>query len=731
MKKISLKIEGMSCSACSTSLEKYLNKQDGIKSAVVNLVLAEAQIEYDEKKLKLDDLDRFVSEAGFKSAGEFKLDLENKKDHSKFNLIFYLVILLVLMYISMSHMLKLPEIPYLGMMDNPKNYSLALFILTLFFFVYGIDILKSGIKNLVYRHPNMDSLVTVGVFASFIYSTINMILIFNGENALVDSLYFESCATVIYFIKLGRHIDNKSKEKTKEAIKQLVQITPEKAYKKVDNQIVEVTIDEVEIDDILVCKPGEKFAVDGVITKGSAHIDESFITGESNPSKKEKNSKVVAGSINIDGYIEYQAKKIGKNSTISEIVRLVIEASSTKAKISRIADTISSYFVPGIFIISILTFIGYLIFGTLNDGLVSFVTVLVVACPCAIGLATPLAIVVSEGVCAKSGILVKSSEILENASKIDTVIFDKTGTLTYGNLRISKIYNYSKMDDEEILKFAKAVEKQSSHPISKAFKDIKTDYLVDEFENIQGIGIKGIVEDKEIYIGNNKIFDKLKMKNNHLADEEKLTKELNSILYIVIDKKIVALLGVKDIIRDNVKKVITDLKKQNINVIMLSGDNKEVANFVGKSLGIDKVISNVLPEEKEEVINEELKNHKVMMVGDGINDALALSKATVAVSINSGTDIAIDTSDVILMNDDLNKIVKLIEISKKTIKIIKENLFWAFFYNIIMIPIAIGLFKGIGITLTPMFGSIAMTLSSLTVVLNSLRLRKMDKNGEV
>ncbi len=726
MKKISLKIEGMSCSACSVSLEKYLNKQDGVVNASVNLVLAQAQIEYDGKKLKLDDLNRFVSEAGFKSAGEYKLDLENKKDHSKIKLIIYLIILLVLMYVSMGHMLGLPQIPYLQMMKYQKNYALALLILTLPFFIYGFDILKSGFKNLFYRHPNMDSLVTIGVFASFIYSTINTILIFRGHISLVENLYFESCATVIYFIKLGRHIDNKSKEKTKDAIKELVQITPPKAYKRVNDEVIEVTIDEVEIDDILVCKPGQKFAVDGIIVKGSGHIDESFITGESTPSKKGKDEKVVAGSINVDGYIEYAAKRIGKDSTISEIVRLVIEASGTKAKISRIADTISSYFVPSIFIIAILTFISYLVFGSLNEGVISFVTVLVVACPCALGLATPLAMVVSEGVCAKNGILVKSSEILENASKIDTIIFDKTGTLTYGDLRISKMYNYSKMKDEEILKYVATLERQSTHPIAKPFKEIKTDYLIDEFENIAGIGIYGVIDDKEIYVGNNKLFTRLKIKNNHSAHEDELTKDLNSVIYVVIDKKVVALIGVKDIVRNDIKSVIKDLKKQNINVIMLSGDNEKVANLVGKSLGIDKIIANDLPEEKQEVIEEEMKTHSVMMVGDGINDALALTTATIGVSVNSGTDIAIDTSDVILMNDDLKKIIKLIEISKKTIKIIKENLFWAFFYNICMIPIAIGLLKGIGITLTPMFGSIAMTLSSLTVVLNSLRLRKMD-----
>lgn len=710
MKKIILKIGGMTCSACSSGLEKHLNKQDGIKASV-NLVLAQANIEYDESKYNMKDFDKIIKDAGFINLGEYKFE-EDKKDNKKILLFSYLIILVFIMYISLSKMFNLPMFSLIK-----DNYGIILLILVIPFFIYGFDIIKNGIKNLIYRHPNMDTLVSIGVFTSFIYSLVNLII--NGEH-----LYFESCAMIIYFIKLGRYIDSKSKEKTKEAIKGLVTITPSKAYLKKNDEVKEVTLDVLKKGDILVCKPGDKIAVDGHIVKGSTHIDESFITGESNPVKKEVGSSVVAGSINIDGYIEYSAEKIGKDSTVSEMVKLVIEASGTKAPIARIADIASSIFVPAIILIAIITFICYLIFGSLNDAVISSVNVLVVACPCALGLATPLAIVVSEGKCAKSGILVKSSEILENASKVDTVIFDKTGTLTYGNLRISKIFNYSKIDEEEILKLVACLEKQSNHPIAKAFKDIKTDYLVEEYNNISGIGLHGIIDDKDIYVGNNKLFDKLKIDNKHIKDEKTLTKDLNSIIYVIIDKEIVALIGVKDIVRDNVKDVIKSLKELNKNVIMLSGDNVEVASLVAKDLGIDKVVANVLPKEKEEVIEKEMSSSKVMMVGDGINDALALTKADIGVSISGGSDIAVDTSDVILMKEDLEKIPYFIEISKKTIKIIRENLFWAFFYNILMIPIAIGLLKGIGISLSPMFGSIAMTISSLTVVFNSLRLRK-------
>ncbi len=723
MKKIILKIDGMSCSACSSGLEKHLKKQEGIINASVNLVMAQASIEYDEDKVNLDDLNKYVKDAGFTSLGEYKFDLEEKKDYKKFYLLGFLALLIILVYVSMSHMLKIPTIRFLDKKMYPKNYAISLLILTIPFLIYGFDIIRNGIKNLIYKHPNMDSLVTIGVISSYIYSTINLMIIMNGNISYVDCLYFESCAMIIYFIKLGRYIEGRSKEKTKDAIKSLVQITPSKALLKKNDKEIEVTIDEVKKGDILVCKPGIKIAVDGEIVSGSSHIDESFITGESTPVKKEKGSKVVCGSINIDGYIEYKAEKIGKESTISEIVRLVIEASGTKAPLARIADRVSSYFVPGIIIIALITFISYTLLGNSNDAFNSFITVLAVACPCALGLATPLAVVTSEGKCAKEKIIVKSSEILENASKVDTIIFDKTGTLTYGKLKISKIYNYSKLDDDELLKIVSSIERQSTHPIASAFKDIKSEYLIDEFENIKGIGVYALIDDKKIYIGNGKLFDKLKIKNKYVKDEKLLKDNLNSILYVIINNKVEALIGVKDILRDESKEVVKELKRLNKKVILLSGDNEEVANNVAKELGINKVVSNVLPNEKEDFLREEMNKSRVMMIGDGINDAIALSIATVGVSLNGATDIAVDTSDVILMNDNLNNIVKLIEISKKTIRVIKENLFWALFYNACMIPIAIGLLKPLGISLSPMYASIFMVISSLTVVFNSLRLR--------
>lgn len=725
MRKVILKIEGMSCSACQNRVEKYLNKQEGVEASV-NLVMAQALINYDESKVTIDDLNRFVNESGYKSLGVYSEKEEEKKDNTKICLIILAFVILLLMYVSMSHMIGLPVIPYLHMLNNPINYGVSLFILTIPFIIFGFDILKSGLLKLFHKSPNMDTLVTIGVLASFIYSFVNLILIINGDKMIVENLYFESSAMIIYFIKLGRFIDKHSKEKTKEAIKELVQITPQSAIIKTNKGEKEVTIDEVKKGDILICKPGMKIAVDGIITSGETHLDEAFITGESLPIKKSKNDKVIAGSINIDGLLEYKAEKIGPESTISEIVRLVVEATSTKAPIQRLADKVSGYFVPGIMIIAFLTFIIYLLLGyPFNEAIISFVTVLVVACPCALGLATPLAIVVSEGRSAKEGILIKTSETLENVNKIDTIIFDKTGTLTYGNLKISKINNYSKYKDNELFSFVASLENNSTHPIANAFKDYYDSKIkVSNFKNISGVGLFGNINKKEFYAGNNKLFKKLDIKNEYLKDEKELIENGNSIIYVFEDNKVIALIGVKDIIRRNAKTTIKELIKLNKEVIMLSGDNETTARIIAKELGISKVIANVLPNEKEKVIKELINNnHRVMMVGDGINDAPSLASATIGVSVNSGTDIAGDSADVILMQDDLSKIVSLFNISKKTVRIIKQNLFWAFIYNILMIPLAIGLLKPLGLSITPMIASISMTISSLCVVFNSLRLR--------
>lgn len=735
MKKVVLSIDGMTCSACSNGLEKYLNKQNGIKSATVNLVMANALIEYDENILNLETLEKFVEEAGFKSLGIYNENSEKKQNkNEKVKFIIFSVLAVALMYISMGHMIGLPNFSFLDMHMHPLIYAGTLLALTIAFVVYGFDIIKSGCKNLIHKAPNMDTLVAMGVITSILYSIYGMYMIAKGHHEYVENLYFESAAIVIFFIKLGRYIDGISKDKTKEAIQKLVQITPKEVVIKVNGEEKKVTIDEIKKGDIVVSKPGERIAVDGEIITGKAHLDESFITGESKPTSKAEGSKVIAGSINYDGYIEYEAEKIGKESTISEIVRLVIEATNTKAPIAKVADTVSGYFVPAVILIAIITFIAYLILeNTVATAINVFVTILVVACPCSLGLATPLAIVVSEGVCANNGILVKKSEILENAEKTTTVVFDKTGTLTYGKLKIAQIVNYSKMQEKELMQIVGSLEKKSAHPIGKAFEDYLNENKIEtldvkDFKDVSGYGIIGKIAENEVILGNSKILEKYDITNSHKQDEEKLAKEGNSIIYVVINNEISAIIGVNDIVRENSKEVISKLNKNKIETVMLTGDNTQTAEKIAKEIGITTVISNVTPREKTEVVKKlKVEGKYVMMCGDGINDSPALASSNIGVSVNSGTDIAMDSSDVILTRNDLNSILNLINISKKTIRNIKQNLFWAFFYNSLMIPIAMGSFSKWGITINPMIASLAMVISSLTVTLNALRLKRLAK----
>ena len=719
MKKIVLKIDGMTCSACSSGLEKYLKRQKGIIDVNVNLILAIATITYEDLKTK--SIENYIKEAGFKSLGEFKsLDDNTTFKKEKKILIFFGLLLIILMYITMAHMIGLPNLN-----SYPKIYSLILILFSLIFLIYGFDIIKNGFKNLIHKIPNMDTLVTFSVISSLIYSLYGVFKIFNNDLSYIHNLYFESSCMVIYFIKLGRFIEGISKDKTKDAIKSLVQITPQYAVIKKNKTEEKITIDEVKVDDILICYPGDKIAVDGIVVSGKTHVNESFITGESKPVLKEKNSTVIAGSINYDGIINYQAKKIGRNSTISEIVRMVIESTNSKTKIQRIADKVSGIFVPIIFIIALTTFLLHILFGTsFTNSLNYFVTVLVVACPCALGLAVPLVVVISNGKCAKKGLFLKKAEVIENARHIDTIVFDKTGTLTYGILKIDEVFNYSDINDKELLKIVSSLEANSTHPIATAFS--KNNLLkVEDFENIVGMGIYGKIKGKDYYVGNLKLLQKLKIKDTHSLDYEFLTDQGCSILYVISNQKVIALIGVKDIIRNNIKDLIQSLKNLKINVIMLTGDNKKTAQLIAYELGIDEIVADVLPQQKASFIKSLIEdNKKVLMIGDGINDAPALVNATIGVSISDGTDIAVDSSDVILMNNDLNNIIELLEISKSSFRIIKQNLFWAFFYNLVMIPVAAGILSPFNIVMNPMIASLAMTLSSLTVVFNSLRLRR-------
>ena len=714
MKKIVLNIEGMTCSACSNGLEKYLNKQDGIINASVNLVMATALIEY-EDNLSIKDLNRFVKEAGFKSLGEKK---EEKKNNELIKLIVFSILGIILMYISMGQMINLPTPSILNMMENPRIYAITLMVLSVLFIFYGFDIIKNGIKNIIHKMPNMDSLVGVGVIVNFVYSLWNTVQVFMGNTNLVHHLYFESSAIIILFVKIGRYIDKKNKDKAVDTIKNLVTITPKNGTILKDGKELQVTINEIQKGDTVVSKPGEKIAVDGTVINGKTHTDESFITGESKPVSKKIGDTVIAGSINYDGYIEYKAEKIGRDSSISNIVKMVVEATNTKAPIARIADKISGYFVPIIFLISLISFVlNFVITKDINQSILALVSVLVVACPCALGLATPLAMVVAIGNCSKRGILVKSSETLEAINKVDIIVFDKTGTLTTGKMSIADgIYN------KDTLKILKSLEKNSNHPLAKSiYNDEKDVFEVQEFEEVPGLGVKGIINGKQYYAGNYKYVEKMNVENTLKKNEIEFASKGESIVYLFDEKEALLLIGLADTVKKDIKGTIKELEKLNKKIVMLTGDNEKTASAIAKQIGIENIISNVNPEQKLEKIKELNKNNNVAMVGDAINDSPSLKSATVGISVENGTDISADSADVILLNENMNNIVKIFNIGKRTIRIIKENLFWALFYNICMIPLATGLLP---IALNPMIASLAMTLSSLTVVLNSLRLLK-------
>lgn len=725
MKKIILRIGGMSCSACSNGLEKYLNKQEKIKEAKVNLVLATANIIYDDD-LKIEEIEKYIKDAGFESLGDENYLLQ-KEDEKITPLIIYGILGIILMYISMAHMLNLPLIEIFNPKKYPYIYSLTLLSITIPFLLYGFDIIKSGIKNLYHYMPNMDTLVTIGIISSFIYSLFSIIMIFLGHKNYLHTLYFESTAFVIYFIKLGKFIDRKCKNKTKDAITGLVQITPNKARIKDKDSYKEITIDEVKKDDILISLPGDKIAVDGEIVKGNTYIDEAFITGESLPVLKKIGSKVIAGSINYDGIIEYKAEKIGKDSTVSEIVRLVVEATNSKLPISRIADKICSYFVPTVLFLALLTLLINLFTTNFSLAITKFITVLVVACPCSLGLATPLAMVIAIGNTAKQGILIKNNEILELAHHIDTVVFDKTGTLTNGNLSISKINNHSSLDEQEILNLLGSIENNSTHPLAKGILAYLKEHKIKTThnfitENLVGYGLKAKNQKDIYYACNSHLLNKLDITNSYQKEEQEMALDGNSVIYLVKNNKILALFGLKDTIREESSKLVSKLKNKNIEVIMLSGDNKTTANLIAEELNITNVVAEMKPKDKTKYIKNLInKGKKVIMVGDGINDAPSLSSATIGISLKGATDIATSSADVIIINN-LLKILDLFDISTKTLRNIKQNLFWAFAYNIIMIPLAMGIIPNMNIN--PMLACLAMILSSLTVTLNALRLKK-------
>ena len=716
MKNIILNVGGMTCSGCSAGLEKYLNKQDGIFSASVNLVLATVKIEYDENLLDVNKLNKFIEESGFTSYGEEYN--KNKRKPERFVLLIYTVLTILLMYISMGNMFKIKMPNIIDMHSNPIIYAVSLAVITFLYFIYGFDIIKSGIKNLVNKMPNMDSLIMIGVIVNYLYSLFNMILVFRGDMNGLHHLYFEASAMTILFVKIGRFIDKNNRIKATDAVKGLVSVTPKNAVKLVDGEEKTVTINEISKGDIIVCRPGEKIAVDGIVRKGRTNINEALITGESKPVHKEIGDEVIAGSINCNGYIEYEAVRIGRETNISNIVKMVVEATNSKTEIQKFVDKVSGIFVPAIFIIAVLaSILNFVIIRDISIAVNVFVTVLVVACPCALGIATPLAMVVSIGKLSKNGIFIKSSESLEILKDIKNVVFDKTGTLTNGKFSIVE----KNISDENML-ILQSIEFNSKHPIAQSICEFSNFNKIEvtNFREIEGYGLQADIGNTTYYVGSSKFVKEQFINNIYENDEERFLSKGYTIVYLFNNDGVLGIVGLADTVKDGVKDLIQELKNMNKNIYMLTGDNEASAKIIANEIGIDNVESNLTPKQKlVYVSNMNDDTNSVMMVGDGINDSPSLKSAAIGVSVEGGSDISADSSDIILMNSNIGIISLLLKVGKKTNRIIKQNLFWAVFYNCLMIVIATGLLP---IHINPMIASMAMMMSSLMVVFNSLRL---------
>ena len=716
MKNIILNVGGMTCSGCSARLEKYLNKQEGIFSASVNLVLATAKIEYDENLLDVNKLNKFIGEAGFTSYGEEYN--KNKRKPERLVLLIYTVLTILLMYISMGNMFKITMPNIINMHFNPIIYSISLAAITFLYFIYGFDIIKTGIKNLVHKMPNMDSLIMIGVIVNYLYSLFNMILVFKGDMNGLHHLYFEASAMTILFVKIGRFIDKNNRIKATDAVRGLVSVTPKKAVKLVDGEEKTVTINEISKGDIIVCRPGEKIAVDGIVRKGRTNINEALITGESKPVHKEIGNEVIAGSINCNGYIEYEAVRIGRETNISNIVKMVVEATNSKTEIQKFVDKVSGIFVPVIFILAVLaSILNFIVIRDISIAVNVFVTVLVVACPCALGIATPLAMVVSIGKLSKNGIFIKSSESLEILKGIKNIVFDKTGTLTNGKFSV-----VDKNISDENMQILQSIEFNSKHPIAQSiceFSDFNK-IEVTNFREIEGYGLQADIGNTTYYVGSSKFVKEQCINNIYENDEERFLSKGYTIVYLFNNDGVLGIVGLADTVKDGVKDLIQELKNMNKNIYMLTGDNEASAKIIANEIGIDNVESNLTPKQKlVYVSNMNDDTNSVMMVGDGINDSPSLKSAAIGVSVEGGSDISADSSDIILMNSNIGIISLLLKVGKKTNRIIKQNLFWAVFYNCLMIVIVTGLLP---IHINPMIASMAMMMSSLMVVFNSLRL---------
>lgn len=747
-KKLELHIDGISCQACVAKIERKLSKTNGVEKALVNISNNMANIDYDEKEIKASEIMETIEKLGYtpRKKEDLKEKDESIKNEKKLKMELLkskivIVLSFFIMYISMGHMLGVPLPKIFDPMINPNNFVGVQFLLTLIVMIIARRFYVVGFKQLFKLSPNMDSLIAIGTSSAFLYSVYISSKIFSGEIHLVHSLYYESAAMIIAFIMLGKYLETLSKGKASEAIKKLINFQAKKANLIRDNQIVEVDIEEISKGDIVFIKPGEKIPVDGIIIEGYSTIDEAMLTGESIPVEKTVNDKIFSGSINKDGILKVSVEATEKETLIHKIAKLVEDAQMTKAPIAKLADKVSLIFVPTVILIAIISSLVWAIaikynFVVINEKpfefiLTIFISILIIACPCSLGLATPTAIMVATGKGAELGILIKSGEALEKLNTIDTIIFDKTGTLTQGQPKVIDVVKLFDVSQDEILKIAASLEKNSEHPLGKAIyneaKDKNLDlYETENFKNIVGQGIIAEIENKKYFLGNRKLL----IENNIFNfDEEKISEfeqEGKTVILVADSSKLIGFITLADTIRDDSVELIKKLKLEKIKTYMLTGDNEKTAKIIAKQLGIDEIFAEVSPEDKYLKVRElQEKNKKVLMVGDGINDSPALAQADVGMAIGSGTDIAIESAEIVLMGKKMETIITSIKLSQATIKNIKQNLFWAFFYNACGIPIAAGvLYILTGHLLNPMIAGLAMGLSSVSVVTNALRLKK-------
>lgn len=733
-KKVVCDILGMQCAACSAGIEKVLKRTEGILDVSVNLLLNQAEIEYDQTKIKLEEIFQVIQKGGFDARihQEQQQEETKKKDYENVHIYGTLIVAFLLLYIGMSHMLGSFELPLPNIISyktNPFNFAFIQFVLATIIAISGWKFYYRGIRSLLHGAANMDTLVAIGTGSAYIYSVFSLFSIANGNVHAVHSLYFEGAGVVIALVQFGKHLEAISKKKSTGAIQALLQLRPKTATLFKNGKEMEISVDEVVVGDVLVVKAGEHIAVDGIVVEGESNVDESMLSGESMPVKKGVQDEVHQGTINLDGRLLMRCSVDNEDTTLSKIIRMVEDAQSKKAPIARIADRISMYFVPivmGIAFVSAL--IWYFIQKDVSFSLTIFVSVLVIACPCALGLATPTAIMVGTGKAAQLGIFIKSGEALEVASHIDCVVFDKTGTITIGKPLVTDVFA---QDKQQVLSYAAALEQGSVHPLATAIlqKAEEEHILAPSLSNIQTVNGKGVyahLSEKKLMAGNRRMMEEEGLDVSMYLEVEKACQEAGkSVVWVSYDQQVIGMLAIADKIKDHVRDVVESLTKSGKEVYMISGDHTRTATAIAKQAGITNVIAEVLPQDKaEEVKRLQKLGKKVAMVGDGINDAIALTQSEVGIAIGSGSDVAIESADIVLMKEDIRDVETALRLSHSVLRNIKQNLFWAFFYNTIGIPVAAGILYPIfHILLSPVFAGAAMAFSSVSVVSNALRLR--------